>query len=216
LNAFSKLTICTALLMLQVSTTFSYAKTLTQPLLALNEEVIPIKQSPRVRERIISDLKNNVSLSKTLRVKLIELNDNQGLKYLGVNIPKAELVEYLAQMKLLLPNNYSKYRENQSKRDHGVFHLTLVNPFEYQLLNKSSLKLGTYLNVTLVGLGKVCSDKELDSEKKTTYYVVANSNDGQFYRQKLLLKPKDFHVTLGFDPSDVYNQAKGQSTLIQP
>jgi len=116
----------------------------------------------------------------------------------------------------LLPNNYSKYRENQSKRDHGVFHLTLVNPFEYQLLNKSSLKLGTYLNVTLVGLGKVCSDKELDSEKKTTYYVVANSNDGQFYRQKLLLKPKDFHVTLGFDPSDVYNQAKGQSTLIQP
>jgi len=202
--------------MLQVSTTFSYAKTLTQPLLALNEEVIPIKQSPRVRERIISDLKNNVSLSKTLRVKLIELNDNQGLKYLGVNIPKAELVEYLAQMKLLLPNNYSKYRENQSKRDHGVFHLTLVNPFEYQLLNKSSLKLGTYLNVTLVGLGKVSSDKELGKPKKTTYYVVANSNDGQFYRQKLLLKAKDFHVTLGFDPSDVYNQAKGQSTLIQP
>jgi len=206
------------LLIVQTSTTFVHAKTLTQPLLALNEELKPAKQSPRVRERIISDLKNknNNSLRKTLRVKLIELNDNQGLKYLGVNIPKAELVEYLAQMKLLLPKNYIIYRENQNKRDHGVFHLTMVNPFEYQLLNKSALKLGTYLNVTLVGLGKVSSDKELGKPKKTTYYVVANSNDGQFYRQKLLLKAKDFHVTLGFDPSDVYNQAKGQSTLIQP
>ena len=33
-------------------------------------------------------------------------------------------------------------------------------------------------------------------------------------RQNLLLKNKDFHVTLGFYPDDVYGVGKGRDTLI--
>lgn len=190
------------------------AKTLAESLLALNDKPSGVAQQTKVRAQIINDLKSKLGKTKSLRLKLERLTDNKGQQYIAVNVPKAELVGYLAQMKSLLSDDYVRYRKNQSQRDHGLFHLTVINPYEYQILKNSNLKLNSSITITLHGLGKV-SSTAADSDKiKHAYYVVASSNDGQFYRQQHLLKAKDFHVTLGFEPLDVHNQTKGLDTLI--
>ncbi len=152
---------------------------------------------------------NSANMEKTLTLDISELQDNTGLVYLGGKVSEVELSRYLSQLKDELgKEQYVTYRGHQAARDHHSFHVTLVNPYEYQTINKEKLNLSQKIRVTLHGLGKV------EKDNKTSYFVVASSSDGQFMRQNLLLKNKDFHVTLGFYPDDVYGIGKGRDTLI--
>lgn len=139
----------------------------------------------------------------------IELTDKTGLVYLGLSISRADLAPFLHQLSTQLGERFDRFRNNQIKRDGNSFHLTLVNPFEYQTIDKQKLNLNQTIKVSLNGLGSASNDKS------TAYYVVASSSQGQFIRQQLLLKSKDFHITLGFEPSDVYDKRKGIDTLIK-
>ncbi len=152
---------------------------------------------------------NEINVDKTLTLEISELRDNSGLVYLGGKVTVAELSGYLAQLKDELgTEQFAIYRGHQAARDHQSFHVTLINPYEYQAINKENLKVPKHFNVTLHGLGKVKKDD------KSSYFVVASSSDGQYIRQSLLLNNKDFHVTLGFFPDDVYGVSKGRDTLI--
>lgn len=166
-------------------------------------------------------LLNNESQNKTtksLRLKITELQDNQGQKYLGALVARAELLPYLTQLQGLLKEEFNYYRSLQAARDHQLFHLTLLSPKEYQLADKAIIKkilspaanssLSSQLNVTLFGLGKVTQDDN------NTFFVIAQSADAQLIRQRFILPAKDFHITLGFNPSDIYGVDKGISTLI--
>ncbi|WP_281558680.1 hypothetical protein [Thalassomonas sp. RHCl1] len=153
--------------------------------------------------------KSAANVQKTLRVIPEILTDSSGLVYLGAKISEADLAPYLAELKQELADDFALFRQNQGKRDHFSFHMTLINPYEYQNLEISPEQIKQPLTVQLLGLGRVSAGK------KTTYYVVAQSADGQFFRQKQLLPPKDFHVTLGFDPQDVYGVSKGVETLLR-
>ena len=146
---------------------------------------------------------------RQLVAKPVQLSDKNGLVYLGLAIPHADLVPFLQQLKQQLPKQFKQYRNNQIKRDGLSFHLTLINPFEYQRIDKTKINLSQNIQVNLHGLGTASNDSN------TAYYVVASSTQGQFLRQQLLLKPKDFHVTLGFEPGDVYDRRKGVDTLIK-
>jgi hypothetical protein len=155
---------------------------------------------------------------KTIRVRITQLKDNQGQVYLGAIISRAELSPYLVKLEQLLGNSFQVFRKYQAARDHQLFHMTLLAPQEYQFADKTLVakllapdfnsNFSSQLNVTLLGLGKV------EQENKQTYYVVAQSNDAQLIRQRFLLKNKDFHVTLGFNPNDIYGVRKDSSTLI--
>ncbi|WDE13925.1 hypothetical protein [Thalassomonas haliotis] len=150
-----------------------------------------------------------VNVLKTIRVIPEKLTDSTGLVYLGAKVSEVELAPYLAELKQELGNDFALYRQNQGQRDHFSFHMTLINPYEYQNLEISPEQLKQSLTVQLLGLGRVSAGR------KTSYYVVAQSADGQFFRQKQLLPAKDFHVTLGFDPQDVYGVSKGVETLLR-
>jgi len=151
---------------------------------------------------------------KNIRIQIKELKDNSGLVYIGAAVSKADLSPFLKELKSELKGEFVKYRQNQASRDHQQFHLTLINPYEYQsidsLRSAQLLKVDQYINVSLLGLGKA------SKEKKTTFFVVAQSSDAKFYRQKFMLPNKDFHVTLGFEPQDVYGVSKGVDALISP
>jgi len=220
-TVFKYLFIC--LLFLGNYNTQLHAKTLAMSLLEMQNDIDSAADTPInnsiLRKRTLLDLNNEANISKTLRVKIVELKDSTGLVYLGALITKAELTPYLTQMKTLLGNEFSEFRQNQMARDHHLFHFTVVNPYEYQTINKTKLttelKNHSMVSLTLHGLGSVGLDKQGYSQK-SSYYVVASSSDAQFLRQNLLLKRKDFHVTLGFNPQDIYDQPKGLSTLIIP
>jgi len=153
---------------------------------------------------------DSVNVDKTLTLEISELRDNSGLVYLGGRVSAAELSRYLEQLKNELgEEQYAIYRQYQAARDHQTFHVTLINPYEYQMINKKTLRLPPHFRVTLHGLGRV------ENDEKKSYFVVASSSDGQFIRQNSLLKNKDFHVTLGFFPDDIYGVSKGRDTLIK-
>lgn len=162
---------------------------------------------------------SQIQTTKSLRLKITELQDNQGQKYLGALVGRAELLPYLTQLQDLLKEEFNFYRSLQAARDHQLFHLTLLSPREYQLADKAIIKkllssalnssFSSQLNVTLFGLGKVTKDD------KNTFFVIAQSADAQLIRQRFILPVKDFHITLGFNPSDIYGVNKGLSTLIE-
>ena len=175
-------------------------------------EAKPQKATPLAR--VLAQSANPLSAEtfnedKTLSLEISELRDNSGLVYLGGKVSLADLSRYLEQLKTALgEEQYAIYRQYQAARDQQTFHITLVNPYEYQTINKTQLTLPEQFRVILHGLGHV------ENDEKNSYFVVASSADGQFIRQKLLLKNKDFHVTLGFFPDDIYGVSKGQDTLI--
>jgi 2H phosphodiesterase-like protein len=148
--------------------------------------------------------------------KVVELTDNTGLVYIGAEVNSAKLVVYLEQMRTLLgAKKYQQFRAKQITRDQGRFHITLINPFEYQKLTKKVV-LGQTLHFTLHGLGKVAVNDDNDASKNAqSYFVVVSTSDGQHFRQQYALKNKDFHITLGFSPHDIYNQSKGLERLIK-
>ncbi len=144
---------------------------------------------------------------KLINIEVVKLSDNSGLTYVGGKVNPADLHRYLSQMKKILGDDFPLYRQYQSARDHQSFHMTLINPYEYQSLI-NGIAIGTTLSVSLRGLGRVTKDD------KVTYFVVAQSPQASNYRQRLALPKKDFHVTLGFYPSDIYGVNKGLESLI--
>ncbi|MGL1959614.1 MAG: hypothetical protein OCD00_20240 [Colwellia sp.] len=199
---------------------FFQRQLLAEPIkVSASESVNITKQQARALTFIDTEQNQAKTLKKTISASISELTDNQGLVYLGAVINKAELSPYLALLETLLPNDFEHYRQNQATRDHQQFHMTIINPYEYQTMDKNKLVeiLGESFNhsfikpltIKLLGVGSASKDD------KKTYFVVANSDDGQLIRQVLLLKPKDFHVTLGFNPSDIYGVNKDIKTLIQ-
>jgi len=157
---------------------------------------------------------------KNLRVKLTKLTDSQGQVYLGASVSRTELSSYLSRLKTILKDDFQRFRANQAARDHQSFHMTILSPKEYQLADKALIEqllspnvnssFSSQLKITLLGLGKVAQNS------KKTYFVVTQSSDAQLIRQRFLLQAKDFHVTLGFNPSDIYGVKKDHSTLIKP
>lgn len=184
---------------------------------ASEEKTTPLSKQQKATPlaRVLAQSENalstdSVNVDKILTLAVSELRDNSGLVYLGGEVPAAELSGYLDQLKNELgEEQYVIYRQHQAARDHQSFHVTLINPYEYQTLNKEQLKKLSSFRVTLHGVGRVAKgDKE-------SYFVVTSSADGQFIRQNLLLNNKDFHVTLGFFPDDIYGVSKGRDTLIK-
>lgn len=146
---------------------------------------------------------------RTLTLTIKELSDNQGLEYLGGVVGRADLDQYLQQLQTILGSDFEHYRQRQAARDHNMFHVTVVNPMEYQLFKNKKVLQGEKFRIHLHGLGRVSKDNN------TTYFVVASSGDGQFIRQQVGLTKKDFHITLGFDKRDVYGVNKGIEQLIK-
>tara|TARA_R110002167_G_scaffold122949_4_gene301738 strand:- start:27004 stop:27636 length:633 start_codon:yes stop_codon:yes gene_type:complete len=206
----SKIALTVLFLLIQVNVA---AKSLSNDKVELTDKQVRALRS-------LNDLQDQQQkqLSKTLRLKITKLSDNQGQEYIGAIVSRAELSPYLAKLETLLGDSFGQYRERQAARDHQLFHMTLLSPQEYQLADKGLIEkllapntnsdFTNQLNVTLLGLGKV----ELDN--KQTFFVVAQSGDAQLIRQRFLLKSKDFHITLGFNPSDIYGVKKDSSTLI--
>jgi len=172
----------------------------------------------------IVDAKQEESLSPTtIQGSVVKLNDSTGLVYVGMEIPKKNLQPYLLQLKAILgEQQYKLFRANQIKRDEKGFHLTLINPFEYQKLvkDKKAILLGQQITVKLQGLGTVAEtandiNKKVKTEQAQTYFVIISSADGEKYRQHYALKAKDFHSTLGFNPHDIYTKSKGLERLVK-
>ena len=173
------------------------------------DESSPLARALKGNKEKVTSISGDEAIGHWLTIKPVELKDNSGLVYLGGRISKAQIDVYLNKMKTTIGDDFATFRQNQAARDHHTFHVTLINPYEYQHIDKQQVDLNKGLAVELLGVGTV------SNETDTAYYVVVNSSDGQYFRQQLKLNKKDFHITLGFNKSDVYDRKKDRSTLIK-
>lgn len=138
------------------------------------------------------------------------LKDNTGLVYIGYPVSKDLVAPYLVQVKAKVGDaQYKVLRTNQAARDHGSFHITLINPFEHPDVKSIKLSDIPPIRFEFVGVGRAAK------EGNQTYFVVINSDKAQQVRSTYKLKAKDFHATLGFDKTDVFGVSKGVDSLLR-
>lgn len=128
--------------------------------------------------------------------------------YLAVDVPASEVDCYLKLMQQILPaSDFDTYLSNQQTRDEQKYHITVINPIEYNAESHCEL-VGNMVTYSLIGLGRVTHDGE------DVFFIVAESLDIENLRQQLQLPARDFHVTLGFKNNDIHDVTKDRSTLL--
>ena len=117
-------------------------------------------------------------------------------------------------------SKFDLYTSNQAKRDSDSWHCTVINVMEY---NKSIKALGmsVFMEKLNALFGFEIDDLEfkgVGTDTRNTneaYYVVLSSDKLDEVRASFGLKPRDLHITLGFDPKDVFGVSKGEDTIVK-
>lgn len=140
---------------------------------------------------------------------LTYLKDSIGQNYLGLKIPNDIVEPYLDELKNHLGDDFETYTDNQQKRDNGHYHITVINVIDYNRLSKE-MGVDKFINslelvfdyeiddLEMLGIGTATKDTN------TAYFIVCNSDKLDAIRTRYELPKHDFHITLGFNPKDVF------------
>lgn len=147
---------------------------------------------------------------------LTYLKDTIGNNYLGIQIPNGSINPFLNELKDIIgEDDFKTYTENQQKRDHGDYHITVINVMEYNALSKS-MGIDKFINslepifkyeiddLKMMGVGTATKNEN------RAYFVVINSDKLDAIRDRYELPKQDFHITLGFKFKDVFGVRKNQ------
>lgn len=147
---------------------------------------------------------------------LTYLKDRLGNNYLGIDLPIDIVDPYLSELKSKIPlEDYNLLIANQQNRDHGQYHITVINVMEYNKLTKD-MGVDKFINslepifhyeiddLNMLGVGSA------KKETNTAYFIVCESDKLDAIRIRFGLPKQDFHVTIGFNPKDVFGVRKNQ------
>ena len=147
--------------------------------------------------------------------RLEYLKDTVGNNYIGVNIYTDFIQPYLERLKNIIGDDYEIYIKNQQNRDHGHYHITVINVMDYNKLSKD-LGMDKLINslepvfdfdfddLQFLGIGKA------EKGGNTAYFIVVRSEKLQEVRKKYGLPEQDFHITIGFKWKDVFGVSKNE------
>jgi hypothetical protein len=144
------------------------------------------------------------------------VKDINGSNYLGIKIDKLEVLPFLDKLRSVLgKEDYDLYTQNQQTRDHGVYHMTVINVMDYGRLTKA-MGMDKFVaaiqpifeyeidDLEMLGVGKA------EAKGNTTYFVVCQSDKLEAIRTRFELPKHDFHITLGFNQKDVFGVPKNE------
>jgi hypothetical protein len=109
--------------------------------------------------------------------------------------------------------DFQIFTQNQKNRDHGRYHITVINVMDCNRLSKEmgmvnfvkSVELAFEYPVEdleLLGLGTASKNDN------TAYFIVCQSDSLDAVRTRFNLTKQDFHTTLGFNTKDVFGVPK--------
>ena len=146
---------------------------------------------------------------------LTYVKDTIGQNYLGIKIPNEVIDPFLDQLKTLLDKEeYEIYIDNQKKRDHEDYHITVINVAEYNNFTKNGFD--KFINslepifryeiddIKLQGIGTA------EKSGNRAYFIVCQSDKLEAIRSRYDLPERDFHITIGFKWKDVFGVRKNQ------
>lgn len=131
-------------------------------------------------------------------------------RFVGVVVPPEAVAADLLQMRNILQVRAPYYEECFRTRYSGSYHVTLINSQEFRDLDPHRVAgvLGTTVSLELLGLGRA------SAEGTDCFFTVCRSTEMESLRARLVSSIQDFHVTLGFDGSDLHGVRKDLSTLV--
>ena len=145
---------------------------------------------------------------------ITHLKDVIGNNYLGLDIPITIIQPYLNELRDILgEDDYTKFTENQIKRDGGHYHITVINVDDYNRLSKH-MGVDKFVNsldpilkypiddLKLLGVGRA------QKNENTAFFIVCDSAKLEAIRTRFELGEQDFHITLGFNFKDVFGVSK--------
>jgi hypothetical protein len=141
------------------------------------------------------------------------LKDTIGNNYLGIKVPNVVVDPFLDDLKEILGDDFDNYTRNQQDRDHGNYHITVINTMDYNRLAKE-VGVEKFVNSLETVLNYEIDDLEMlgvgtaTKGDNTTYFVVCNSDKLDAVRTRFGLDKQDFHTTLGFKDKDVFSVRK--------
>jgi len=145
---------------------------------------------------------------------LTYLKDVIGNNYVGINIPEAVVEPHLEKLKEILgEEDFEVFTQNQKMRDHGHYHITVINVMDCNRLSKEMGMVNFVKSVELAFEYPV-EDLELlgvgtaSKNENTAYFIVCQSDSLDAVRTRFNLTKQDFHITLGFNTKDVFGVPK--------
>jgi len=146
---------------------------------------------------------------------LTYLRDSIGNNYLGIKVDNQTVEPYLNKLRDILSDDYEVYVDNQQKRDHGSYHITVINVMDYNRLS-NQIGISKFVNsiepvftyeiddLKMLGIGTA------KKNENRAYFIVCKSDKLKSIRDKYELPEQDFHITLGFKWKDVFGVRKNR------
>jgi len=145
---------------------------------------------------------------------LTYLKDAIGNNYVGINIPNEDVEPHLEKLKEILgEEDFEIFTQNQKMRDHGHYHITVINVMDCNRLSKE-MGMSNFVKSVELAFEYPIEDLELlgvgtaSKNDNTTYFIVCQSDSLDAVRTRFNLPKQDFHVTLGFNVKDVFGVPK--------
>ena len=144
------------------------------------------------------------------------LKDTIGNNYIGIQLPNGTVTPFLNELKSIIgDDDFKSYTDNQQKRDHGDYHITVINVMEYNALSKS-MGIDKFINslepifkyeiddLKMMGVGTATKNEN------RSYFIVCQSDNLEAIRDRYELPKQDFHSTLAFNFKDVFGVRKNK------
>jgi hypothetical protein len=145
---------------------------------------------------------------------LTYLRDTIGNNYVGINIPEAVVEPHLEKLKEILgEEDFEIFTNNQKMRDHGHYHITVINVMDCNRLSKQ-MGMANFVKSVELAFEYPVEDLEMlgvgmaSKNDNTAYFIVCSSDSLDAVRTRFNLPKQDFHVTLGFNTKDVFGVPK--------
>lgn len=133
-----------------------------------------------------------------------------GGRYFGCHVDKASVAPHLEAFRAEVgPERAAIMEDLKAQRDRGyVYHLTVVTPPEMKQAKVGLTPFPAQAIISYEGVGRA-----VDGPNEA-WFVVCGSPLLDRWREENSLPPKDFHITLGFEPKDVHTKPKGAETIV--
>jgi hypothetical protein len=145
---------------------------------------------------------------------LTYLKDTIGNNYVGINIPNEVVEPHLEKLKEILgEEDFEIFTNNQKTRDHGHYHITVINVMDCNRLSKE-MGMSNFVKSVELAFEYPVEDLEMlgvgmaSKNDNTAYFIVCSSDSLDAVRTRFNLPKQDFHATLGFNAKDVFGVPK--------
>lgn len=143
-----------------------------------------------------------------MKLRIIkDVNDNP---YIGVIVNDMNLdFKNLLKLSFKTIDDFAAHNNRLLLRNNNHYHITVFNAMECSKF--PTLLFYNDVNIYDIKLKGVGSIKQ---KKMETYFIPCVSTQLNDLLKSVDLKPKDFHITIGFTDKDLFGQRKNESNII--